>query len=122
MKFKKKSIILIYVIASIFVLSACSSGGGKDGAEGTYYFVYEKGPLFVKDNKDYSIVLYGNGKGEYNREGNKHKLKYTFNNPDIEIMDNMTGIKYKGTVSDGDLLFYDGDPDDPTVSEFFFQQ
>ena len=93
-----------------------------DKARGEYTFVWEKAPLFTRYDVDSKFVLDGFGEGEYHKEGNVHKIKYTFNDPNIEISDKLTGIKYQGTVIDGELELYDGSPDSSMVSHFLFKK
>ncbi len=117
---KKVIIVLTFIISSI-VLSSCESPKKLDSAIGTYYFVYEYGPMYTRDNLNYKIVLDGKGKGEYHKDDSIHKIKYEFDKPDIIIKDNTSGIIYKGTLSKGELLLYDGRIGDDMTSEFLFK-
>ena len=102
------------------MLTACGETP-MPGSQGTYYFVYEKGPLATHTDYDYTITLDGYGKGVYLKKGNEHKLKYTYTSEGkIEFTDQMTRIKYNGTIKDGVLLFYDEDPDSITVTEYYY--
>ena len=70
---------------------------------------------------NYKFILDGKGGGEYHKEDKVHKIKYKFEDPDITITDNLTGIIYKGTLSDGQLHVYDGKIGDDITSEFLFE-
>lgn len=113
--------LIIYFIACLATITSCNFSSETDEAAGTYYFVYEKGPIFYRENLDYKMILDGKGKGEYHKEVRVHTIKYKFEDPNIVITDNMTGIVYKGTLSDGKLLVYDGAKSDKMTSEFLFQ-
>jgi hypothetical protein len=104
----------------LLMLTACGETP-MPGSQGTYYFVYEKGPLATHTDYDYTITLDGYGKGIYLKKGNEHKLKYTYTSDGkIEFTDQMTRIKYNGTIKDGELLFYDEDPESITVTEYYY--
>lgn len=120
---KKGLAVLSVLMAVLMALTACTTGEKvPDKARGEYTFVWEKAPLFTRYDVDSKFVLDGFGEGEYHKEGNVHKIKYTFNDPNIEISDKLTGIKYRGTVIDGELELYDGSPDSSMVSHFLFEK
>ena len=109
------------ILAISSMLSSCSLAKETDGAAGTYYLVYENGPTYTRDDVDFKFILDGKGRGEYHKESNIHKVNYKYNNPDILITDNLTGIEYKGTLTEGKLHVYDGPIGDDLTSEFLFQ-
>ena len=112
------------VFSSLFILILLLLGctiGAIDSAAGTYYLVYEDGPLMDRVDVDYYMMLDGKGSGEYHKDDKVHKINYKFDNPNITITDNLTGIKYSGTLSEGELLIYDGKIDDPMTSEYLFR-
>ena len=114
----KLFIVLLFTL--ILFTIACSSSE-TDKAVGVYEFVYERAPLKSYENLDSKMVLDGHGKGEYYREENVHKIKYTFDDPNIVITDSLTGIKYTGTLSEGELHLLDGPEGGGTTSEFLFK-
>ncbi|MBR5917565.1 MAG: hypothetical protein IKZ76_05740 [Lachnospiraceae bacterium] len=119
-KFSKKLIAVLSFMSVFLMLTACGETP-MPGSQGTYYFVYEKGPLATHTDYDYTITLDGYGKGVYLKKGNEHKLKYTYTSDGkIEFTDQMTRIKYNGTIKDGVLLFYDEDPESITVTEYYY--
>ena len=119
-KLSKKLIVVISFMSVLLMLTACGETP-MPGSQGTYYFVYEKGPLATHTDYDYTITLDGYGKGVYLKKGNEHKLKYTYTSDGkIEFTDQMTRIKYNGTIKDGELLFYDEDPESITVTEYYY--
>ena len=120
-KAAKLSWILVVCIMA-FLITGCSNKE-PDGLKGTYYFVYEKGPMFSADNLDYTFTLDGYGKGEYYHKGATHKIKYQYAyDGTIFVTDTITGIKYNGTLIDGELHLYDGNPESITVTEFLYQK
>ena len=120
--FKKKyfNIIIVFLLTLNFLNFACSPSV-VDKAVGEYVFVYEKAPLKTYENLDSKFVLDGHGKGEYHREGNIHTIKYTIDDTNIVITDSLTGIKYTGTLSEGELHLLDGPEGGGTTSEFLFK-
>lgn len=121
-----KKIQRVGVIAVIFALmfmcvSSCTQKT-PDGARGTYIFVYEKGPLFSSTDLDYQFILDGYGGGEYIHKGSTHKVKYKLEGTTINLTDTITGIKYNGTLQNGELHIYDGNPTSVNVSEFLYQK
>ena len=118
--FSKKLIAVLSFMSVLLMLTGCGETP-MPGSQGTYYFVYEKGPLVTHTDYDYTITLDGYGKGIYLKKGNEHKLKYTYTSDGkIEFTDQMTRIKYNGTIKDGVLLFYDEDPESITVTEYYY--
>ncbi len=114
--------IVLSVLTMMIIFSGCTREPKEtDGAVGEYLFVYEKAPLAYHENLDYKMILDGYGGGEYHKNNNVHKIKYTYDEPNIVITDNMTGIKYKGTLENGKLLLYDGSKTDAMTSEFLFE-
>ena len=119
-KISKKLIAVLSFMSVLLMLTGCGETP-MPGSQGTYYFVYEKGPLVTHTDYDYTITLDGYGKGIYLKKGNEHKLKYTYTSDGkIEFTDQMTRIKYNGTIKDGVLLFYDEDPESITVTEYYY--
>lgn len=113
-----KKIFCLFIAFLLFAIAGCSK---VDDAQGKYYFVYEQAPLKRIESRDSMMILDGYGKGEYHKEGYVHEIKYTFKDPDIVITDKQTGIKYSGTLVDGELLLYDGIEGGRTTSEFLFK-
>ena len=121
MKYNFKFVALIFANLLIFLLIGCSINSEPGEEIGTYYFVYEKGLTYTKTESDNCFILDGKGGGQYQKDEYTHNIKYTYEKPDIVIEDKLTGIKYKGTLSDGKLLVLDGKEGADTTSEFLFQ-
>jgi len=62
--FSKKLIAVLSFMSVLLMLTACGETP-MPGSQGTYYFVYEKGPLATHTDYDYTITLDGYGKGIY---------------------------------------------------------
>ena len=114
--------IIAISIFFVFIISACSSNKVMDGAKGTYDFVYEKGPIYSSTEYDYQFILDGYGGGEYIHKGSTHKVKYKLEGTTINLTDTITGIKYNGTLQNGELHIYDGNPTSINVTEFLYQK
>lgn len=122
MKRSKLYFITAILLIFVFIISACSSNKVMDSAKGTYNFVYEKGPLISSTEFDYQFILDGYGGGEYIHKGSTHKVKYKLEGTTINLTDTITGIKYTGTLQNGELHIYDGNPNGLNVTEFLYQK
>lgn len=119
---RKRIFVIPVILLLVISMTACTLGVSEtDGAVGEYYFEYEKAPMTTYIEIDSKMVLDGKGKGEYHREGAVHKITYTFDDPDIVITDKKTGIHYRGTLKEGNLLIYDGGDNETLKSEFLFK-
>ena len=121
-RFKRRICLFMAILLTMgLCFAACSKTA--DAAGGTYYFVWEKLSTITNTTYDYKFVLDGFGGGEYHHKGSVHKIKYEYqSNGDINIKDTITGIKYNGTLINGELHLYDGNPDSLTVSEFLYRK
>ena len=122
MKRSKLYFITVILLIFVFIISACTSNKVMDSAKGTYNFVYEKGPLISSTEFDYQFILDGYGGGEYIHKGSTHKVKYKLEGTTINLTDTITGIKYNGTLQNGELHIYDGNPNGLNVTEFLYQK
>lgn len=119
---RKRFFVIPVILLLVISMTACTLGVSEtDGAVGEYYFEYEKAPMTTYIEIDSKMVLDGKGKGEYHREGAVHKITYTFDDPNIVITDKKTGIHYRGTLKEGNLLIYDGGDNETLKSEFLFK-
>ena len=116
-----KSVILLIVCVMLACTALACSSGPADGQQGKYVCEWEKGPIYTLDHPNYYYTLDGHGKGEYYHKDSTHKVKYTYSSDGtINLQDTITGIKYNGTLINGELHIYDGNKDSATVSEFLF--
>ena len=122
MKRSKLYFITAILLIFVFIISAYSFNKVMDSAKGTYNFVYEKGPLISSTEFDYQFILDGYGGGEYIHKGSTHKVKYKLEGTTINLTDTITGIKYNGTLQNGELHIYDGNPNGLNVTEFLYQK
>ena len=121
--FKIVALMLAMITVLVFCMTACSGGGEPDGAQGEYLFEWEKLAVITRTDYDYKFILDGHGGGEYHHKGSVHKIKYEYQTSgDINIKDTITGIKYNGTLINGELHIYDGDPNSDMVSEFMYKK
>ena len=118
---KKLIPVLLALLVLMTAVYGCSSA--PDAAKGEYKIVSERVGAVVKTDLDYKFILDGKGGGEYIHKGSSHKIKYSYSDGEnITISDRMTGIVYKGTLINGELHIYDGDPEKIDVSEFVYQR
>ena len=118
---KKLIPVLLALLVLMTAVYGCSSA--PDAAKGEYKIVSERVGAVVKTDLDYKFILDGKGGGEYIHKGSSHKIKYSYSDGEnITISDRMTGIVYKGTLINGELHIYDGNPEKIDVSEFVYQR
>ena len=122
---KKRNRTIVTVLLAALILSVLTGCGSKmpAGSYGTYELEWESISIIEKTDQDFKFILDGKGGGEYHHKGSVHKVKYTYDESgNIRIDDTITGIRYNGTLLNGELHIYDGNPDSDTVSEFLYKK
>lgn len=120
----------LLVLSLVLAFAACggSSGGAGNAAAGTYKGVWHK---FVGDNEDakvtneeFSLVLEANGKGKFIRDGAEFNLTWKLDGENFSMTETFLGISndYTGTLKDGKLDIFNGDPEEPFTCEYYFEK
>ncbi|MBR4658668.1 MAG: hypothetical protein IKP26_05375 [Clostridia bacterium] len=120
----------LLVLSLVLAFAACggSSGGASNAAAGTYKGVWHK---FVGDNEDakvtneeFSLVLEANGKGKFIRDGAEFDLTWKLDGENFSMTETFLGISndYTGTLKDGKLDIFNGDPEEPFTCEYYFEK
>ncbi|MBQ1520773.1 MAG: hypothetical protein IIZ56_04775 [Clostridia bacterium] len=120
----------LLVLSLVLAFAACggSSGGASNAAAGTYKGVWHK---FVGDNEDakvtneeFSLVLEANGKGKFIRDGAEFNLTWKLDGENFSMTETFLGISndYTGTLKDGKLDIFNGDPEEPFTCEYYFEK
>ena len=126
----KIDISALLVLSLVLAFAACggSSGGASNAAAGTYKGVWHK---FVGDNEDakvtneeFSLVLEANGKGKFIRDGAEFDLTWKLDGENFSMTETFLGISndYTGTLKDGKLDIFNGDPEEPFTCEYYFEK
>lgn len=104
---------------------------------GTYQGTYSK---FVgndeKDNESFSLVLNKDGTGIHYRNGGAFDVKWNIKGEEFTMTETIMGVNasdarqtttailidYKGTLKEGKLDIYNGDPDNSTTYEYLYEK
>lgn len=124
----KKSMRLFALLLALAVLcgmlTACGGGAGSAVA-GTYEGQYTK---FVGDDDDardttpFSLELKANGKGVHHRDDLDIDVTWTLDGENFTMVEKFMGMEmeYTGTLVDGTLDLFNGDPDDIWTCEYVY--
>ena len=131
---KITAFLLIFVM--ILTLAACGKKDGKetDGAKvdpamaeasGTYDGIHTK--LVGSDTwneEEFSVELKADGTGMSTRGGQTYKMTWTLDGEQFTMMDTYAGmsIDYTGTLVDGVLDIFNGDPTNDFTNEYVYQK
>ena len=132
---KKKFIVPIIAIAAAVVVALVLIGGFvwpgffKGGAKaddpvlGTWKGVYTKLVGDTQTNaEEFSLDLKSGGKGVHHRDGTEFDVKWNLDGEDFTMSETFLGISidYVGTLKDGVLDLYNGDPTDDWTYEYVY--
>ena len=121
----KKTVLIILAFAMIVILASCGNAALKDAA-GTYNGVRCK---FVGDSEwidaadgPFSLVLKDDGTGTSTRDGAEYKITWTLEGENFTMKETFLGmsIDYTGTLKDGELHVYNGEPTDDLTYEYVY--
>lgn len=126
MKSKSTKLIVLLLAAAMLVtlLAACGGGGGNSVA-GTYKGLYCK---WVGDdeqiNEEFSLVLKSNGKGTHHRDDFDFDITWKLDGEKFTMTETFLGIEldYTGTLKDGHLELYNGDPSDNFTYMYVYEK
>ena len=121
-KYSKVLFVALFIFTAMLI-TGC--GGNKDNdlkdAAGTYKGTYVK--LVGDDTKteeEFSLVLKEDGTGTHNRNDYSFKVEWTLDGEKFTMKETFIGdpINYTGTLKDGNLQIYNGDPKDIWTYEY----
>ncbi len=127
----KKSFKLLFVMLFIFsslLITGCGSKEEKKDVAGTYKGIYTKVVGDSDDNKNYdeefSLELNEDGTGKHNRDGEHYNIEWKIDGEKFEMTDKFgpLTIDYTGTLKDGKLQIYNGDPNDMWTYEYYYEK
>lgn len=122
----KKIIALAVVLMMVFALASCGNSALKDAA-GKYEGVHAK---FVGsedwDDVDeaFSLELKADGTATSSREGMDFSATWELEGENFKMTESFLGltIDYTGTLKDGELHIYNGDPEDDLTYEYVYKK
>ncbi len=121
----KKIVIAVLAVVMILCVVSCGNSALKEYA-GTYTGVQSK---FVGDeewvtDEEFSLELKGDGTGVSKRDGAEYKLTWALEGENFTMTETFLGISidYTGTLKNGELHIYNGDPTDDLTCEYVFKK
>ena len=125
---KKYSKILIVAVLALSVLLITGCGSKKDekkDAAGTYKGTYTKlvGDDTKNTDEEFSLELKEDGTGKHNRDGESYDVEWNIEGEKFTMTDKFgpLTIDYTGTLKDGKLQIYNGDPEDIWTYEYNYE-
>ena len=119
---------LLTALCFVLVFAGCGGGGASDGTAGTYKGLWYKFVGDTDDNKveneEFSLVLDSNGKGKFNRDGYEYNVTWKLDGENFTMTETFLGISldYTGTLKDGHLELYNGDPEAALTCMYVFEK
>ena len=125
---KKYSKILMVAVIALSVLLITGCGSKKDekkDAAGTYKGTYTKlvGDDTKNTDEEFSLELKEDGTGKHNRDGESYDVEWNIEGEKFTMKDKFgpLTIDYTGTLKDGKLQIYNGDPKDIWTYEYNYE-
>ena len=124
-----KKFIALALIAVLLVIGLAACGGGNTPGAGKYEGDYGK---WVGDSDEdkipasedpFSLELNGGGKGKFNRDDVTFDVTWKLDGENFTMTETFLGLtnEYTGTLKDGKLVIYNGDPDDDFTYMYVFK-
>lgn len=126
-------LVVILLVAALFILTGCgektenkSEKADLSSVAGTYNGEYSK---FVGDpdsskrtDEPFSLELKADGTGTHNRDDSSFNLTWSLDGENFKMTETFLGasIEYTGTLKDGRLDIFNGDPSDDLTCEYVY--
>lgn len=129
----KIALLVAVAIVGLFALAGCGKEEKKEEAKkqdlsayaGTYEGQYTKlvGDT-RKDEEEFSLELKADGTGVHNRDDYSFKVTWELDGENFKMTETFIGdpIIYTGTLKDGKLDIFNGDPDDIWTYEYVYEK
>ena len=124
MKKSLKILLVLVAVIGVFSLAGCGKKADLSKFAGTYVGEYSK---FVgdteKETEAFSVELKSDGTGVSRRNGGEYKITWSINGENFKMTEKFLGtIDYTGTLKDGKLHIYNGDPTSDTTYEYVYNK
>ncbi len=130
------TLIMILLISGMFVFTGCGKNDNKkdekkqdlSAVAGTYTGKYTK---FVGDpdtakveDEEFSLELNADGTGKHNRDDYSFKVTWSLDGDKFKMSETFIGdpIEYTGTLKDGKLDIFNGDPNNDLTCEYVYEK
>lgn len=122
----KKIIALAVVLMMVFALASCGNSALKDAA-GKYEGVHSKfvgSETWDEDEEPFSLDLKADGTATSSREGAEYSATWELEGENFKMTETFLGmtIDYTGTLKDGELHIYNGDPNEELTYEYVYKK
>ena len=128
----KKTLTLLLVVilmaSGLFLLTGCGNKAELSASAGTYKGLYTK---FVGDpetskveDEEFSLELKADGTGTHNRDGESFNLTWNLDGENFTMHETFLGmsIDYTGTLANGKIDIFNGNPDDDLTCEYVYEK
>ncbi len=123
---KKIIAMALVVMMALAILASCGAPSEMKEAAGTWTGVHTK---FVGDSEwveeeEFSLVLTDDGKAVSKRGGEEYNATWSLEGENFKMTETFLGIKieYTGTLKDGELDIFNGDPTDDLTCEYVYKK
>lgn len=128
------SLVIAVLLAGLFVFTGCEKDEEKEDKKetdlsavaGTYMGQYTKLVGDDEKNKDeeFYLELDKDGTGKHHRDDSTFKVEWSLDGTDFKMTEKFIGdpIEYTGTLKDGKLDIFNGDPDDDWTYEYVYEK
>lgn len=122
----KRTIVFALAVLMLLTLGACGKKEPtpQELAAGTYKLVHSKfaGDSEWQTDESANVVLNADGTGTSTRNDETYKMTWTVEGEKFTMKETFMGITldYTGTLKDGELHTYNGDPADPLTYEYVY--
>lgn len=119
----RNSLVIFVLMIGVFALTGC---GKKDlsAYAGTYEGDYTKlvGDTKQTTDEEFSLVLNADGTGKHNRDGESYDVEWSIDGEKFKMSDKFgpLTVDYTGTLKDGKLDIFNGDPEDIWTYEYVY--
>ena len=127
-KYSKILLVSLLFVSLIFITGCGDKKNDLKEYAGTYEGKYTK---IVGDSDEYknfeekfSLELKEDGTGKHNRDGESYDVEWDLDGEDFKMKDKFMGatIEYTGTLKDGKLQIFNGDPKDIWTYEYYYEK
>ena len=126
------ALVVMLLIAGLFVLTGCGKDDGNkqdlSAVAGTYKGKYTKfvgDPDTAKNDKEeFTLELKADGTGTHNRDDSSFKVTWSLDGENFKMSETFIGdpIEYTGTLKDGKLDIFNGDPNNDLSCEYVYEK
>lgn len=122
------TLVIALVAIGLFILTGCGQNPALSAAAGTYEGQYTKfvgDPDTSKDDtEEFTLELKADGTGVHHRNDADFNLTWTLEGDKFTMKETFLGasIDYTGTLANGKLDIFNGDPSDDLTCEYVFEK